>query len=187
MHDWHVRAGVGDVVPRGDGESVYVANRAFSTVSLVDVATGETRESAGVPSWPEAITVDAAGNVFVASLRDGSVTRLEADTLEVSAERDLEEGVHRLAMLPDESALLVANIWTDTITALDPTDLGIAFLLPVTANPHALAVDPGRRKLIVGTSDRGTVSIYETDTFDLAQQVTLDIRIRDIATVPVPA
>jgi len=187
VHDWHVRAGIGDIVPRGDGQSVYVANRAFSTVSLVDVATGETRQSAGVPSWPEAITVDRAGNVFVASLRDGSVTRLEADTLEVSAERDLEEGVHRLALLPDGSALLVANIWTDTITALDPTDLGIAFLLPVTANPHALAVDPGRRKLIVGTSDRGTVSIYETDTFDLAQQVTLDIRIRDIATVPVPA
>ena len=187
VHDWQVRAGVGDVVPRGDGESVYVANRAFSTVALVDVATGEVRQSAAVPSWPEAITTDAAGNVFVASLRDGSVTRLEADTLEVSATRDLEEGVHRLAMLPDGSALLVANIWTDTITALDPTDLGIAFLLPVAANPHALAVDPGRGRLIVGTGDRGTVSIYETDSFDLAQRVTLDIRIRDIATVPVPA
>ena len=187
VHDWRVRAGVGDIVPRGDGESVYIANRAFSTVALVDVATGKERQSASVPSWPEAITVDEAGNVFVASLRDGSVTRLDADTLEISAQRDLEEGLHRLVLLPDESALLVANLWTDTITALDPEDLAIAFLLPVAANPHALAVDVGRRTLIVGTSDGGTVSIYDTDTFHLAQQVALGIRIRDIAAVPVPA
>ena len=186
MHDWRVRAGVGDVAPRGDGQSVYIANRAFSTVALVDVATGEELESVSVPSWPEAITVDRAGNVFVASLRDGSVTRLDADTLEISAARDLEEGVHRLALLPDESALLVANMWTDTITALDPTDLGIAFLLPVAGHPHALTVDAGRRTLVVGTGEGGTVSIYDTDTFDLAQQVELGIRIRDIATVPVP-
>ena len=187
VHDWRVPAGVGDVVPRGDGETVYIANRAFSTVALVDVATGEELQSAKVPSWPEAITVDRAGNVFVASLRDGSVTRLDADTLEKSAERDLEEGVHRLVLLPDESALLVANIWTDTITALAPTDLGIAFLLPVAGNPHALAVDAGRRTLVVGTGDGGTVSIFDTDTFDLAQQVELGMRIRDIAAVPVPA
>ena len=58
VHDWRVRAGVGDIVPRGDGESVYIANRAFSTVALVDVATGKERQSASVPSWPEAITVD---------------------------------------------------------------------------------------------------------------------------------
>jgi hypothetical protein len=187
VHDWRVRAGVGDVVPRGDGETVYIANRAFSTVALVDVATGEERQSVKVPSWPEAITADTAGNVFVASLRDGSVTRLDADTLEISAERELEEGVHRLALLPDESALLVANMWTDTITALAPTDLGIAFLLPVAGNPHALAVDAGRRTLVVGAGDGGTVSIFDTDTFDLAQQVKLGMRIRDIAAVPVPA
>ena len=110
-----------------------------------------------------------------------------ADTLEIAAQRDLEEGVHRLVLLPDESALLVANMWTETITALDPQDLAIAFLLPARANPHALAVDAGRRTLIVGSSDHGTVSIYDIDTFDLLQEVALGIRIRDIATVPVPA
>ena len=187
LHDWKMWAGVGDVVPRGDGQSVYIADRAFSTVSLVDVTTGKVRSSASVPSWPEAITADGAGNVFVASLRDGSITRLDADTLEISAQRDLEEGVHRLVLLPDESALLVANMWTETITALDPQDLAIAFLLPARANPHALAVDAGRRTLIVGSSDHGTVSIYDIDTFDLLQQVALGIRIRDIAIVPVPA
>ena len=185
LHDWRVWAGVGDVVPRGDGQSVYIADRAFSTVTLVDVTTGQVRSSGTVPSWPEAITVDEAGNVFVASLRDGSITRLDADTLEISAQRDLEEGVHRLVLLPDESALLVANMWTETITALDPTDLGIAFLLPANANPHALAVDAGRRTLIVGSSEGGTVAIYDTETFDLMQQVALGIRIRDIVTVPV--
>ncbi len=187
LHDWPVRAGVGDVAPRGDGKLVYIANRAFSTVALVDVATGDEQRSAVGPSWPEAIEVDSEGNVFVASLRDGSVTRLDADTLEISAQRDLEEGLHRMALLPDDAALLVTNIWTDTVTALDPTDLSFAFLLPVASSPQAIAVDAGRRTLIVGSAERGTVAIYDTDTFDLKQQVALGIRINDIATVSDPA
>jgi hypothetical protein len=186
LRDWPVRAGVGDVASRGDGKLVYIANRAFSTVALIDVATGKERRSAVVPSWPEAIEVDSEGNVFVASLRDGIVTRLDADTLEISAQRDLEEGLHRMAMLPDDAALLVTNIWTDTVTALDPNDLSVAFLLPVATGPQAIAVDADRRTLVIGSAERGTVAIYDTDTFDLKQQVALGIRINDIATVSDP-
>ncbi len=186
VHDWRVPAGVGDVVPAQDGRHVYIANRPFSTVARVDTQTGEERASTIVPSWPEALAINAAGHVFVASLREGRVTRLAPDSLEIEASRELEEGVNRLSIAPDGVTLLVSNLWTDTVTALDADRLTVKFLLPVAKSPRAVAVDPVSGSLIVGSAERGTVAIYGTDDYTLRRSLALGIPINDIATVPLP-
>jgi hypothetical protein len=184
VHDWPVPIGVGDVVPRGDGRSVYLVNRPFSTVARVNVETGEEEASATVPSWPEAIAVDGEGNPFVACLRAGWVGRLDPSSLAVLAERELAAGLNRLAVVPDGSALLVSNLWTGTVTGLDPQSLQVMFLLPVAGSPRALALDPLTGTLIVGSADGGTVAFYSTVTYGLRQQLVLETPINDIAVVP---
>ena len=184
IHDWEVPAGVGDVVPTGDGTTVYLANRPFSTVVRFNVETGEEEARAIVPSWPEALIRDAAGRLFVASLRDGSVSRLAPDTLAVLETRRLEEGVNRLAVDERTSTLFATNLWADTITGLDAETLDTRFLLPVAKSPRAVALDPASGALIVGSADQGTVAVYSPETFELAQSLQLQIPINDIVTVP---
>ena len=99
------------------------------------------------------------------------------------ASRELEEGLNRLSILPDGSALLVSNRWTDTVTGLDPQSLTVKFLLPVARSPRALALDPTTGTLVVGSAERGTVALYSTATYSLRQQLVLAIPINDIATV----
>ena len=183
IHDWEVPAGVGDIVPTGDGKTVYLANRPFSTVVRFNVETGEQEARAVVPSWPEALIRDATGRLFVASLRDGSVSRLDPDTLEVQLTRRLEEGVNRLAMDERTSTVFATNLWTDTVTGLDAETLAMRFLLPVAKSPRAVALDPASGSLIVGSADQGTVAIYSPQTFELAQALRLHIPINDIVTV----
>lgn len=184
IHDWKVPAGVGDIVPTGDGETVYLANRPFSSVTRFNVKTGEEEARAVVPSWPEALIRDAAGRLFVASLRDGSVSRLDPETLAVQQTRVLEEGVNRLAVDERTSTVFAANLWTDTVTGLDAETLDMRFLLPVAKSPRAVALDPASGSLIVGSADQGTVAIYSPETFELAQALQLHIPINDIVTVP---
>ncbi len=184
IHDWEVPAGVGDIVPTGDGKTVYLANRPFSSVVRFNVETGEEEARALVPSWPEALIRDAAGRLFVASLRDGSVSRLDAETLEVQQTRGLEEGVNRLAVDERTSTVFATNLWTDTVTGLDAETLDMRFLLPVAKSPRAVALDPASGALIVGSADQGTVAIYSPETFELAQALQLQIPINDIVTVP---
>ena len=184
IHDWEVSAGVGDIVPTGDGTTVYLANRPFSTVTRFNVETGEEEARAIVPSWPEALIRDAAGRLFVASLRDGSVSRLDPTTLEIQQTRRLEEGVNRLAVDERTSTLIATNLWTDTVTGLDTETLDTRFLLPVAKSPRAVALDPLSGSLIVGSADQGTVAIYSPETFELAQTLQLQIPINDIVTVP---
>ena len=184
IHDWEVSAGVGDIVPTGDGTTVYLANRPFSTVTRFNVETGEEEARAIVPSWPEALIRDAAGRLFVASLRDGSVSRLDPTTLEIQQTRRLEEGVNRLAVDERTSTLIATNLWTDTVTGLDAETLDTRFLLPVAKSPRAVALDPLSGSLIVGSADQGTVAIYSPETFELAQTLQLQIPINDIVTVP---
>ena len=184
IHDWQVSAGVGDIVPTGDGTTVYLANRPFSTVTRFNVETGEEEARAIVPSWPEALIRDAAGRLFVASLRDGSVSRLDPTTLEIQQTRRLEEGVNRLAVDERTSTLIATNLWTDTVTGLDTETLDTRFLLPVAKSPRAVALDPLSGSLIVGSADQGTVAIYSPETFELAQTLQLQIPINDIVTVP---
>lgn len=184
IHDWEVPAGVGDIVPTGDGTTVYLANRPFSTVVRFNVETGEAEAQAVVPSWPEALIRDAAGRLFVASLRDGSVSRLDPATLEVQQSRRLEEGVNRLAVDDRTSTLIATNLWTDTVTGLDAETLATRFLLPVAKSPRAVALDPLSGSLIVGSADQGTVAVYSPQTFELVQALQLHIPINDIVTVP---
>ncbi len=184
IYDWEVPAGVGDVVPSGDGVTVYLANRPFSTVVRFNVETGEEEARATVPSWPEALVRDAAGRLFVASLRDGSVSRLNPTTLEIQRTRQLDEGVNRLAVDERTSTLIASNLWTDTVTGLDAETLDTRFLLPVAKSPRAVALDPASGSLIVGSADQGTVAIYSPETFELAQALQLQIPINDIVTVP---
>ena len=187
IHDWEVPAGVGDIVPTGDGTTVFLANRPFSTVARFNVETGEEEKRASVPSWPEALIRDESGRLFVASLRDGSVSRLDPTTLEVQLTRQLEEGVNRLALDERSSTLIATNLWTDTVTGLDAETLDTRFLLPVAKSPRAVALDPASGFLIVGSADQGTVAIYSPETFELAQALQLQIPINDIVTVPAAA
>ena len=183
IHDWEVPAGVGDIVPTGDGKTVYLANRPFSSVARFNVETGEQEARAVVPSWPEALLRDAAGRLFVASLRDGSVSRLDPETLEVQLTRGLEEGVNRLAVDERTSTIFATNQWTDTVTGLDAETLATRFLLPVAKSPRAIALDPTSGSLIVGSADQGTVAVYSPETFELLQSLPLQIPINDIVTV----
>ena len=183
IHDWEVPAGVGDIVPTGDGKTGFLANRPFSSVARFNVQTGEQEARAAVPSWPEALLRDAAGRLFVASLRDGSVSRLDPTTLAVQKTRRLEEGVHRLAVDERTSTVFATNLWTDTVTGLDAETLDLRFLLPVAKSPRAVALDPASGSLIVGSADQGTVAIYSPETFELAQALQLHIPINDIVTI----
>ncbi len=185
VHDWRVPAGVADLAPAGDGRAVYIANRAFSTVARIDVATGKELARAVVPSWPEAIVADGDGAVFSASLRNGRVTRLDGETLVIEASRSLEPGLNRLVIVPEGSTLLVSNVWTDTVTALDASDLTLLFLLPVEESPRAMAVDPRTGSLVIGSARGGTVAVYGLDGYELRERLALNVPINDVATVPV--
>ncbi len=186
IHDWPVPAGVGDVAPAGDGATVYLANRPFSTVARFNVLTGETELSMPVPSWPESLARDSSGRLFVASLRDGSVSQLDPASLTVLRSRRLEEGVHRLAIDERTDTVIVSNIWADTVTGLRADDLTIRFLIPVAASPRAVALDPVGGSLIVASADQGAVAVYSPETFELRQSLELHIPINDVAVIPAP-
>ena len=187
MHDWQVPAGVGDLIPSGDGMTVFIANRPASTVARVNVQTGSVEVQRLVPSWPEALAHDIAGNLFVASLHDGTISKLNAETLAVESSRRLEAGVHRLVVDEKTSTLIVSNLWTNTITGLNTKDLSVRFLIPVAASPRAVAVDPETGVLIVGSSEGGTVTVYAPETFDLHHSLELGIPINDVAIVSLPS
>lgn len=184
LHDWTVPAGVGDIVPAGDGQTVFIANRPFSSVARMSVATGKEEVRVTVPSWPEALARDASGSLFVASLRDGSVMRLNPTTLVVEAARRLEEGVNRLAVDERTRTLIVTNLWTHTITGLSLEDLNIRFLLPVAKSPRAMAIDAASGSLVVASKD--VLTLYSPETFELTHTLPLPMPIHDVVTISVP-
>ncbi|MBM4436774.1 MAG: carboxypeptidase regulatory-like domain-containing protein [Actinobacteria bacterium] len=183
VHDWPAPTGVGDIVPAGDGRTVFLANRPYATVTRVDADTGTVEQSAVVASWPESIAVDGGGTLYVASLRDGRVTKLDGRTLAPIASRALDAGLNRVAMHPDGATVLVSNLWTNTVTALRTDDLTVTYLLPVAPSPRALAVDGPTRTLVVASAERGIVAVYDTETYELRQSLALEVPVNDVALV----
>ena len=184
LHDWTVPAGVGDIVPAGDGQTVFITNRPFSTVARMSIKTGQEESRVTVPSWPESLARDASGGLFVASLRDGSVTRLNPTTLGVEAVRQLDEGINRLAVDEGSNTLIAINQWTHTITGLALEDLKILFLLPVAESPRAVAIDSASSSLIVASKEM--LSVYSPKTFELVHTLRLPMPIHDVVTIALP-
>jgi hypothetical protein len=184
LHDWAVPAGVGDIVPAGDGQTVFITNRPFSTVARMSIKTGQEESRVTVPSWPESLARDASGGLFVASLRDGSVTRLNPTTLGVEAVRQLDEGINRLAVDERSNTLIAINEWTHTITGLALEDLKILFLLPVAESPRAVAVDSASSSLVVASKEM--LSVYSPKTFELVHTLRLPMPIHDVVTIALP-
>ena len=181
LHDWVVPAGVGDIVPAGDGQTVFITNRPFSTVARIDIKTGKEERRVTIPSWPESLARDASGSLFVASLRDGSVTRLNPTTLGVEAFRQLDEGINRLAVDERSNTLITTNHWTNTITGLALEDLKTRFFLPVAESPRAVAVDSASGSLVVAS--KNMLSVYSPKTLELSHTLRIPMPIHDVVTI----
>jgi DNA-binding beta-propeller fold protein YncE len=159
---------VGGLAISPDGRSLYAARVFGMTLSAIDLATGQVRETISLPAEPYACAVSPDGRTVFVSLWGGSEVRAyTADPLREWMTYQTGEHPSAMALSPDGTRLFVAsansgivNVF-DTFAGLPIEEISTALYpdAPRTTTPNALALAPDGRTLVVAVADMNAVAV----------------------------
>jgi YVTN family beta-propeller protein len=176
--------------------TVYVANEASGTISVINAATNAVAATICLGSDPED---DLPGTPGAALLAGGAHGDVEADHHKPFYDGHV--APHGLWLTPDGATLLVTNRISGTIVAIDTAGCNglvtagcpaaILGYTPVGREPHLATVRPGGREAWVAVRGERYVDVLKLDRDDLTKPGLLPTarmeRAGTVATLPGPS
>ncbi len=188
-----VPTGVGphEVIASADGRTAYVANYGTqqtlgNSLSVIDIPARKEikRVELGGLFRPHGI-VESGGKIYFTTEVNRAIARYDPATARVDWVMGTgQTATHMLAITPDGKRAYTANIGSDTVTAIElnapPGPKQIA-QISVGKQPEAIDVSPDGRELWVGQNGDGQISIIDTTTHQLKENIKVGevpIRVR---------
>jgi DNA-binding beta-propeller fold protein YncE/mono/diheme cytochrome c family protein len=146
------------------------ANEDASTLSLVDVATGEVLEEVLCTAHPTSLALSADEQfVFATGTHGGALQRFRVDGKSLVLEGEVQLGFEPrgVAVTPDGATAYVALTAASAVAEVDLTSLVVRRQIPCGRWPRSVALGPNGR-LAVACSGSGGVSVIDTAKGELA-------------------
>jgi len=153
-----------------DGRTLYVTRVFATSVSSIDLASGQVLRTAALPSEPYTVLPSADGRfVFVSLWGGAAVEVLSADTLGLVTQLVTDEHPNAMALSADGRRLFVAcagheSVWsydTLTFTAVEQIATGMFPEAPPTSTPNGLAISPDGSTLVVANADLNALAVVD--------------------------
>jgi YVTN family beta-propeller protein len=169
-----VGLGPHEVAVSADGRTAVVCNYGSAqapgnSLSVIDLVERKERQRVDLGGfWRPHGIAESRGKFFFTSELSRTVARFDPATGRIDWVMGTGQSIgHMLALTPDARQLYVANIFSDTATALalggPPTPAAITHI-PVGPKPEAVDVSPDGREAWVGHNDDGGISVIDTAT-----------------------
>jgi YVTN family beta-propeller protein len=178
------------VVAGTDGKSVYVANSASGSVSVISTATNTVTTTIKVGSAPQALAL-SANRLYVANAGSGTVSVIDTTTNKLvdvnpstSAIDSIKVGSspQGLAVSPDGTRLYVANSGSGTVSVINTATYKLVDTNPSTStidsikvgsSPTAVAIAPDGSRVYVTNRGANTVSAIDTKTNTMTNTIAV--------------
>jgi YVTN family beta-propeller protein len=175
------------VVPTGTGPHEVACRRGLAvvadygaqadghTLTVIDTRTAEVlrKIDLGEHRGPHGIDWIDDDHVMVTVERNRAILRVDVDRGKVLDVHETGQEVsHMLALAPDRSRAYVANIASDTVSAIDLSTGEVLAQIATGKGPEAIDVTPDGREVWVGNRGGDSVSVIDTRT--LAVTTTLE-------------
>ena len=167
------------LTPSSNASSMQPRAAIAHTIFLPLVFT-ERQPQPGRASWGAPIAVSPLdGSIWVVNPDAGSVSVIEASSLEKSAEIPLGEAPWSLVVAPDGSSIYILDRAKGTLVVVDGVERAVRAVLPVGAEPGQIALSPsGRRAYITLTSSDQMLAV---DTVHLTVLTAVPVAARPYA------
>ncbi len=151
---------------RAQSGTLVVVNKAASTASIIDVASGQTRAILPTGRGPHEVAITRDGGTAVVTDygdREGNNTLTVIDVPGLLVERTIDLGAYRrphgIAFLPGDSLVAVTSETAQTVVLVRVADGSIVKTLSTgQGGSHMLAVTGDGRTIFTGNIRDGTVS-----------------------------
>ena len=173
--------------PRGiavspDGEFLYTINSVDSSVSIIEVSTGNTTI---VPTGTSPIGIDITtdgSKLYVANASDSNITEIDLATNMTSNINTFEPGANDVAVSPDGSRVYAATVGIFVLDTASKTVVGVVDL-PGENSPSAVAVSPDGSQVYAVKPVDNTLHIIDAQSSQLTGTFTVP-NATDLAVLP---
>ena len=162
------RVGRGPILPCAapDGDRAWVPSRADCSVSVVR-PDGSTAATIGVGLNPHDIELSPDGRwAYQPNQGDGTVTVIDARSLQVEATVAVGTGPCHVTFTPDGAYACVANTLSDEVSVVRVDDHTVVRTLPAGQGTHVPLVTPDGRWLVAADFVSDDIFVWDATTFE---------------------
>jgi YVTN family beta-propeller protein len=162
-----------------DGRRIYISNEDTKTASVINIASGKLEHIIPVGQEPEGVTTTPDGRQFYVTCEaGGDIYVIDANSYATVAHFKVNGRPRSVAFLssggigfiPSESAgeLNVIDVVNDKVQK--------TITLPAGSRPMRVKLSPDERRLYVSNGRAGTISVFDTRSYELLDTIKVGTR-----------
>jgi YVTN family beta-propeller protein len=170
-----------------DGRRIYISNEDTKTASVISIASGKVEHIIPVGQEPEGVSTSPDGKRFYVTCEAGGDIYV-IDTASYSAVAHFKVNLRprSVALLSSANIGFIPSESTGEINVIDTLNAKVAktIALPAGSRPMKVKLSPDEKKLYVSNGRAGTISVFDTRSYELLDTIMVGTRPWGIALSP---
>jgi YVTN family beta-propeller protein len=162
-----------------DGKYIYISNEDVKTASVINIATGKLEHIIPVGQEPEGVTTTPDGKQFYVTCEaGGDIFVVDTRSFTVTAHFKVNERPRSVAFLSTSAIGFIPSESTGELNVIDAAQPKVlqTIKLPPGSRPMGVKLSRDQAKLYVSNGRAGTISVFDTHSYQLLDSITVGTR-----------
>ncbi len=170
-----------------DGAKLYVSNEDVKAASVIDIATGKVEHIVVVGQEPEGVAAAPDGKHFYVTCEaGGDVYVIDTTSYATVGHFKVNVRPRTMAFLPGGAIGFIPSESTGELNVIDTVNFKVlkVIALPANSRPMSVKISPDGRKIYVSNGRAATISVLDSRTYELLNNIKVGTRPWGIALSP---
>jgi YVTN family beta-propeller protein len=170
-----------------DGRHIYISNEDTKTASVINIASGKLEHIVPVGQEPEGVTTTPDGKQFYVTCEaGGDIYVVETSSYSAVAHFKVNGRPRSVAFMSSGGIGFIPSESAGELNIIDSTKPAVlkTIALPAGSRPMRVKLSPDEKRLYVSNGRAGTISVFDTRSFELLDTIKVGTRPWGIAISP---
>jgi YVTN family beta-propeller protein len=162
-----------------DGRRIYISNEDTKTASVISITTGKLEHIIPVGQEPEGVTTTPDGRQFYVTCEaGGDIYVIETRGYSVGAQFKVNGRPRSVAFLSSGAIGFIPSESAGELNVIDAVGAKVlqTIALPKGSRPMRVRISPDQKKLYVSNGRAGTISVFDTQSYELLATIKVGTR-----------
>jgi YVTN family beta-propeller protein len=162
-----------------DGKHIYISNEDVKTASVIGIASGKVEHIIPVGQEPEGVTTTPDGRQFYVTCEaGGDIYVIDAATAAIASHFKVKGRPRSVAFLAGSDVGFIPSESAGELNVIDSAGAMVTktITLPAGSRPMRARVSQDDKKLYVSNGRAGTISVFDTHSFELLDTIKVGPR-----------
>lgn len=173
LRSFQVGKGVFGFTLTNKGDKIYANNQSESTVTVINLETGEIEKVIdGFRQPRQGIVIDENDKfVYVTNFEGNDVRVINTDTLEIEKTLSGIPSIRAISIDSENNLLYGASSSANTINVVDINTGEVIKSIPVGQEPYGAALSPDKKVILSGEKGSNQVSVIDTGNLEVVRTI----------------